>query len=80
MDEAVRTVDAWLDQPNIRLLTQGENHWAILRKTMLDGQARGAMITDAQLSAITMEYGGTLHTTDRDFARFPGLRWTNPLF
>jgi len=28
---------------------------------------------------LTMEYGGTLQTTDRDFARFPGLRWENPL-
>ena len=25
------------------------------------------------------EDDGVLHTTDRDFARFPGLRWTNPL-
>jgi predicted nucleic acid-binding protein len=31
------------------------------------------------LAALTIEYGGVLHTTDRDFARFPGLRWKNPL-
>jgi predicted nucleic acid-binding protein len=36
-------------------------------------------VTDAQLAALTIEHGGVLHTTDRDFARFPGLRWTNPL-
>jgi len=34
---------------------------------------------DAQLAALTTEYGGILHTTDRDFARFSGLRFTNPL-
>jgi uncharacterized protein len=78
--EASEIVDRWLAQPNIRLLGPGEDHWLLLRQMILDGQARGPLITDAQLAAITIEYGGVLHTTDRDFARFPGLRWTNPLF
>jgi hypothetical protein len=46
---------------------------------LIDGQARGPLVTDAQLAALTIECGGELQTTDRDFARFPGLRWTNPL-
>ncbi len=46
---------------------------------MINGQVRGPLITDAQLAALTLEFGGVLHTTDRDFARFPGLRWINPL-
>jgi len=46
---------------------------------MLDGQARGLLVTDGQLAALTTEYGGILNTTDRDFARFPGLRFANPL-
>jgi predicted nucleic acid-binding protein len=28
---------------------------------------------------LTIECGGVLYTNDRDFARFPGLRWVNPL-
>ena len=77
--EAVEIVDRWLEQANVRLLAPGDDHWQLLRKTALEGQAPGPLITDAQLAALTMEYGGVLHTTDRDFARFPGLRWTNPL-
>lgn len=46
---------------------------------LLEGQAAGDLTRDAQLAALTIEYGGVLHTTDRDFARFPGLRWTNLL-
>ena len=42
-------------------------------------RCEGARITDAQLAALTVEYGGELQTTDRDFARFPGLLWVNPL-
>jgi uncharacterized protein len=36
-------------------------------------------VKDAEIAALTIEYGGVLHTADRDFARFPGLRWVNPL-
>lgn len=36
-------------------------------------------VPDAALAALTIEYGLTLQTTDRDFARFSGLAWENPL-
>ena len=77
--EAVQVVDRWLEQPNIRLLAPGDDHWPLFRQMIVEGQASGPLITDAHLAALTIEYGGVLHTTDRDFARFPGLRWTNPL-
>jgi hypothetical protein len=43
------------------------------------GQTAGPLIMDAALAAIALEHGATLYTTDRDFMRFPGFRWTNPL-
>jgi toxin-antitoxin system PIN domain toxin len=79
LDQAARLVDEWLEQPNVRVLSTGDEHWILLRRMIVEGQASGALISDAQLAALTMEYGGVLHTTDRDFARFPSLRWTNPL-
>lgn len=63
----------------VKVLLPGDRHWQLLKKLLTEGQVRGAKVTNAELAAITMEYGGVLHTTDRDFARFPGLRWTNPL-
>jgi toxin-antitoxin system PIN domain toxin len=77
--EAVAIVDAWLAQPNVRMLAHGEGHWPLLRQTIVEGQIRGPLMTDAQLAALTLECGGTLYTADRDFSRFPGLRWKNPL-
>jgi uncharacterized protein len=79
VDRAAQVVDGWLDQPNVRLLAPGEQHWHLFRRMMTEGQARGPLVSDAQLAALTIEHGGVLHTTDRDFARFPGLRWTNPI-
>ena len=79
MEHALVLVGQWLSLPNVRVLAPGEGHWGLLRRMLLDGQAKGAMTTDAQLAALTLEHGGVLYTTDRDFARFPGLRWVNPL-
>lgn len=77
--EAAQIVDQWMKQPNIWFLAPGDEHWPLFRQMIMEGQAQGPLATDAQLAAITIEHGGVLHTTDRDFSRFPGLRWINPL-
>jgi toxin-antitoxin system PIN domain toxin len=77
--DATRIVDDWLDQPKIRVLAGGDEHWLIFRRMIVEGGASGALVSDAHLAALTLEYGGVLYTADRDFARFPGLRWVNPL-
>ena len=76
---ALEIVEGWLEQPNARLLYPGEGHWPVFRRMLIEGHAGGVLSSDAHLAAIAMEYGGTLYTTDSDFARFPGLRWKNPL-
>jgi len=80
VNEAVEIMEAWLGQPNIQLLAPSDTHWHHFRRMLLDGQASGQLVSDAHLAALALEYGGVLYTTDRDFARFPGLRWKNPLF
>ena len=77
--EVVEIIDGWLDQPNVQTLSPSDSHWMLFRQMLTEGQASGVLVTDAHLAAITIEYGGVLHTTDRDFSRFPTLRWTNPL-
>lgn len=39
----------------------------------------GNLTTDAHLAALAIEYQAEVVSTDADFARFPGLRWFNPL-
>jgi uncharacterized protein len=79
LEQACQIVEGWLTQRNIRPLAPGEHHWPLLRGMLIEGQAPGALANDAQIAALAIEYGGVLHTADRDFARFPGLRWVNPL-
>ena len=77
--EAEAIVSDWLDRPTVTLLNPGERHWQILRDLMIRGQVRGPLVRDAHLAALSIEHGAELATTDRDFARFPGLKFFNPL-
>lgn len=77
--DAVGIVIAWLARPNVSVATPSERHWAVLADTLEKGQARGPLVVDAHLAALAIEHGATLASTDRDFARFPGLRFRDPL-
>jgi len=79
MTEAETAVAAWLAQPVAGILEPGERHWDLLCALSRDGQTVGPLVMDAVLAAIAIEHGATLYTTDRDFARFDGLKWENPL-
>ncbi len=78
-EEVMQIVEALLDRPQVRMLVPGDQYLRLFRKMVIEGKASGPLISDAEIAALTMEYGGVLHTADRDFARFPGLRWENPL-
>lgn len=77
--EAIGIVQLWLELPQTGLAHPTEQHWTLLDQLVRSGQARGAMVMDAHLATLALEYGATLHTTDRDFARFTELRFINPL-
>ncbi len=77
--EAEAAVASWLSQPPAGILEPGDRHWDILRRLVREGQAVGPLIMDAAIAAIALEHGAILQTTDRDFSRFPGLKWRNPL-
>ena len=43
------------------------------------GDAVGDLVSDAYLAALATALSAELVSADRDFARFPGLRWSRPL-
>ena len=46
----------------------------------LAGEAVGDLVSDAYLAAVATGLSAEeLLSADRDFARFPGLRWSRPL-
>lgn len=77
--EARAVVTSWLRQPQAGILEPAERHWEILSGLVEPAQASGPLVMDAALAAVAIEHGATLYTTDRDFSRFEGLKWRNPL-
>jgi len=79
LDEACERLQSWFDQPCVRLLQPTDQHWHFFRQMLRGGNATGNLVSDAHLAAVALEYNCELCSTDSDFARFPGLKWRNPL-
>lgn len=72
-------IDEWLEQPVTVVISPGERHWSILKSLLEHVGTAGSLTTDAHLAALAIEHGATLCSSDRDFARFNGLKLENPL-
>lgn len=79
LEQAVSRVQTWLDQPCTRLIHTTERHWVVFQEILLHGKAIANLVTDAHLAALAIEHGCELFSTDADFARFPKLKWRNPI-
>jgi toxin-antitoxin system PIN domain toxin len=79
LEQALARVQSWLDQPCTRVVLPTERHWTVFKQVLTDGQAVANLVTDAHLAALAIEHGCELASTDSDFARFPKLKWRNPL-
>jgi toxin-antitoxin system PIN domain toxin len=77
--EAIGHVRSWLDCPQVQIVAPGPRHLEILAHLMQSARASGRLTTDAHLAALAIETQSELHSNDVDFARFPGLRWVNPM-
>lgn len=73
-----RVVD-WLEVPVSWIPEPGPGYKEIFGELISEHQVRGNLIPDAALAALAIEHGVVLISTDTDFARFPNLRWGNPL-
>ncbi|MEX2273716.1 MAG: type II toxin-antitoxin system VapC family toxin [Vicinamibacterales bacterium] len=72
-------VRGWLAQPYVGVIDPGTRHAEILLGLLETVGTAGNLTSDAHLAALAIEHQLELHSTDADFSRFPGLRWTNPL-
>jgi toxin-antitoxin system PIN domain toxin len=78
-EEALDLVDSWLEQPNATVVHPTDRHSALLRELLQSLGTAGNLTSDAHLAALAIEHGAELCSGDSDFARFPRVRWLNPL-
>jgi toxin-antitoxin system PIN domain toxin len=76
---AWRQVVAWLDCETVWIPQPTERHAEVLGQLLATAGVHANLVPDAHLAALAIEHGLVLYSTDGDFARFPGLRWLNPL-
>jgi toxin-antitoxin system PIN domain toxin len=79
LEAALQFAAAFRDRPNAMSVAPGGRHWDIFTRLCRDAGAHGNLVPDAWLAALAIESGCEFVTTDRDYARFPGLRWRHPL-
>lgn len=77
--DAWRQVRAWLTCETVWTPQPTERYAELLGRFLVLPGVHGNLVPDAHLAALALEHGLTLCSTDGDFARFPGLRWLNPL-
>lgn len=79
LDEALEQVAEWLALPDVLVIEPGPDHLRHFEAACRSASAKGNLITDAHLAAVALELDCELASCDADFAKFPGLRWINPV-
>jgi hypothetical protein len=79
MTAAWRQVGAWLGAESVWIPQATDRHAEVLGGLLATGGVQANLVPDAHLAALAIEHGLLLCSADGDFARFPELRWLNPL-
>jgi hypothetical protein len=79
LETALRYAADLRGRPNCVVVAPGPRHWETFERLCRATGAKGNLISDAYLAALAIESGSEWITTDRDYSRFPGLRWRHPL-
>lgn len=79
LGQALAFAEALRTQPHCIVLEPGAAHWSIFTNLCREVGAVGNLIPDVYIAALAIEQGCELATADRNFARFPGLKWRHPL-
>ena len=75
LEQALAVLERVSESPTLRLLHPGPRFLGLFSECLLEADARGNLVFDAQIAAVCLEHGARdLLTLDRDFARFSRLR------
>ena len=76
---AVDRVQSWLEYDHVTAIQPGATHLEYFRRNLTVPLGGPNRVADAHIAALAMEYDAEVHSADRDFGRFPGVRWRNPI-
>lgn len=73
--QALTVQDEWLLHPRVKILQPGQRHADIFARLLLTVGTAGNLTNDAHLAALAIEHHAEMVSFDRDFKRFPGLKF-----
>ena len=79
LSDVLLFIDGVRDAPSFVLLEPGLQHWGLMERLCRVVGVTGNLVSDAYLAALALEADAELITADRDFAKFPRLRFRHPL-
>jgi len=79
LPQAFDLVDGWLAQPPVVVVHPTARHHIVLRQLLESLGTAGNLVPDAHLAALAIEHGASVASCDRDFGRFAGVSWSDPL-
>ncbi|GAB2519269.1 type II toxin-antitoxin system VapC family toxin [Paramicrobacterium agarici] len=77
-DQALDIVDSWLARPNVVSPEPDARHTVTLRTLIAETGVGGNLVNDAHIAALAFRHDASVVTFDRDFSRFPGVKWEIP--
>jgi toxin-antitoxin system PIN domain toxin len=78
MEPALSFIELVRTAPSSVVIYPGPGHWQIFANLCRATNAQGNLVPDAYFASLAIESGSEWISMDRDFARFPGLRWRRP--
>lgn len=76
--QAAGIAQAWIEQPSATVVEPQRDHLKVMSDLLTRAGAGGNLAVDAHLAALALEHDAEVVTFDRDFGRFPGVRWRAP--
>ena len=76
--QAADVVERWLNSPAALAIEPTPRHLPLLRGLLGRAGTAGNLVSDAHLAVLALEYGATVVSFDRDFARFEGVALHRP--
>jgi predicted nucleic acid-binding protein len=80
VSEAMDTITLWTGRSNTTIIQPLPAYLDDTGRLLTAaGSAGGNLVTDAQIASLAIACRGVVHTSDREFLRFPGLKISFPL-
>jgi len=79
VQEVREMVADWIAAPPARLIQLSDRALPFFFDLLEEAGLGGNLSTDALIALHAREHSGTIYSNDRDFDRFKGIKWVNPL-